>query len=310
MNDEPLLVPVGPGLAFRFDQMPCRLRTRIQDFLAYLCGKPATDLEAPIRIETTTRLPSAEPAGKKILSESDLSVYQAADQLVFELPSLQACCDIDEGQAEIYLNAPSDEAIDGFSSLVLAPMLIELAAARGWLGVHAAALAIEGYGLLLPGPSGVGKSTIFRSASKAGLQVLSDDLVWLAPSTHGRRLVAFPRGESTAAIPWPTADNVALRAIVCPRIVDRESNRLVPLAFPELLTALLEQGGFLSSGATAGRRFRGLARLARSVPGYRLEAGRNRDEVPTLLAGLAKSEAAPIPLRDPASRRLTPSENR
>ncbi len=279
-----LHLQVGPGLVFRFD-LPERLLRRVERFLGYFAGREASPADEPVRV--TSAPPAAEvPAGGALLAEPPLVVRRAGELILFELPRVKAWCDSAGGRAGIILRQPTDAELDLFIGLALAPMLIELAPSRGWLGVHAAGVAIDGAGILLPGPSGAGKSTIFTQVHRAGHGVLSDDLVWLRPSADGVTMHAFPRGAGEP-MPGPTADGVALRAIVCPEIVDSIDSRLSPLAFPRALEVLIGQGGFLTSGASAGDRFRALVRVARSVPAFRLEAGPRRQEVSALLADLA-----------------------
>ena len=284
----PLHVSIGPGLGFRFD-LPDGLRQRVGRFLENFRKRQSQLVAEPVCV--TSEPPAlATDGGTLLLEEPPLVVRRAGELIVFELPRIQAWCDGAHGRAGIVIQQPSDVELDLFVGLALAPMLIELAPSRGWLGVHAAGIAIGGVGILLPGPSGAGKSTIFRGAHRAGHGVLSDDLVWLHPSASGTTMVAFPRGTGVEPAPGPTADDVALRAIVCPVIAGGE-NRLRPLVFSDALDVLVDQGGFLTTGAPAGDRFRALVRLARSVPAYRLEAGRRRQDVPALLADLAGSLA-------------------
>lgn len=286
MSAGPLRVPVGPGLLFSFDAVPAPFRRRFEEFLAYFLRDRPSPCYPPIHIRAEPRPPPL-PAGPVLLEEPPLAVRRAGGLTVFELPGILAWCDVAAARGGLAAEEPGGRGPDLFAGLALAPMLVELALSRGWLGVHAAGVAVGGAGILLPGPSGAGKSTIFADAQKAGLGVLSDDLVWIAPSADGPRMFAFPRGRPTAAVPWPSADGVAVTAIVCPEIAARGESRLSPLALPQAMAVLTGESGFLSAGAAAGERFRALVRLARSVPAYRLQAGPKRDDVPALLARVA-----------------------
>jgi hypothetical protein len=72
-------------------------------------------------------------------------------------------------------------AADGplVSSLYLQAALFYLLECRGFLGIHAAALARGGCGLLLRGASGQGKTTLAYAAARRGFQALSEDVVWV-----------------------------------------------------------------------------------------------------------------------------------
>jgi hypothetical protein len=50
---------------------------------------------------------------------------------------------------------------------------------RGFVGVHAAAVARGGRGLLLRGRSGQGKTTLAYAAARRGLQAVAEDVVWV-----------------------------------------------------------------------------------------------------------------------------------
>ena len=54
-------------------------------------------------------------------------------------------------------------------------------AARGFLGIHGACLAIEGRSVLLRGSSGVGKTTLAYAGALRGYQVVAGSTVWIAP---------------------------------------------------------------------------------------------------------------------------------
>jgi hypothetical protein len=54
---------------------------------------------------------------------------------------------------------------------------------HGFLGVHGAALARGGRGLLLRAPSGQGKSTLTYAAARRRFQAVAEDIVWIAPGT-------------------------------------------------------------------------------------------------------------------------------
>lgn len=65
------------------------------------------------------------------------------------------------------------------TSRFLEAALFYLLECRGFLGIHAAAVARAGRGLLMRGASGQGKTTLAYAAARRGFQALSEDVVWV-----------------------------------------------------------------------------------------------------------------------------------
>jgi hypothetical protein len=68
---------------------------------------------------------------------------------------------------------------------------VELLKRHGRYSLHAAAVCMNGRGLLLPGSSGVGKSTLTIALVRAGFGFLGDNLCFLTRSQEGMRVLAF-----------------------------------------------------------------------------------------------------------------------
>jgi hypothetical protein len=230
--------------------------------------------------------PAVARAGDPLLCEWGVTLRRGRGLTLLEAPGVTGWCEAAAGRGGIYLGSPAPSALETFVAVALASLLFELASARGWLGLHAAAIAPAGRGVLLPGASGAGKTTVLRSAHAAGLPVLSDDLLWVREGADGFAVRALERGVPSEAVPSPTLAEATLAAVVCPTIAARGPSRLEPIGAREAAQALLAESSFLSSGPVAGERFRTLVRLAAAVPAYRLLAGPERSEVPPLLAGL------------------------
>jgi len=94
-------------------------------------------------------------------------------------PGVTARADLDEGFARCavssdYLDAPEVLRIE-----VLEPLVLMLLTRRDRTPVHASGFLVDGLAVLLAGRSGAGKSCLARAADLAGLQVLSDDAVFV-----------------------------------------------------------------------------------------------------------------------------------
>ena len=283
---EDLRLEIGPGLAFQLEGVPAAFAQRVGEFLKhFVCSQPRC-AQPPLRITAEPPPDGTEPAGEPILVEPPVVVRQTGDLTFFDVPGVRGWCDPLRVRAGIVLDQASATEIEQFTRMAFAAMLFELAPSRGWLGLHAAAVAVDGRGILLPGPSGAGKSTIFRRAHRSGLGVLSDDLVWLRETGDSFRIRALPHSLPGRPVPGPTDDDVPLEAIVCPTIVARRDSHLAALTVPEVLAVLLAQSGCLTGGPLAGERFKAWVRVARCAPAYRLEAGSERERVPSMLGEL------------------------
>jgi hypothetical protein len=75
-------------------------------------------------------------------------------------------------------------------SRYLEAALCYLLECRGFLGVHGAAVAHAGRGLLLRGRSGQGKTTLAYAAVRRGFQAVAEDVVWI--DTAGSRWWGMP----------------------------------------------------------------------------------------------------------------------
>ncbi|MCG6963855.1 MAG: hypothetical protein LJE95_11365 [Acidobacteria bacterium] len=297
-----LFLTIGGELRFRFDGLAHELASRIRIHLpSFVAADPsrsphrgtgrqatASTREAEV-ITITVGEPGPElPSGGELVLEQDELRIQRSEELVqFSLQGATAWCDTAHGRGGLLLTDSEPGVLDALTGLVLDPLLMELAVGRGWLGLHAAGVAWGGRGVLLPASSGNGKSTIFKAAASAGLDLLSDDLVWVHPAGDELKLWAFPRGAPSEPAPEPTIGCVPLAAVVHPTLSRRKTSRLEPLTQKESFENLVGQSGFLSWGRAAVERFQMLTHVAQ-VPAWRLEAGSDRHQVPELLRALLR----------------------
>ena len=289
-SNRTLYLRVGEGLGFRFERLSVSLERYLRRFLVgSTCGPSAS---APDDLVIIEGLPPPDGNVRHVvLSEGPVQIWRAGAVVGLESLGATGWCDPGRGVGGLIVRSSEPHTVEAVAALMAAPLLMELAAARGWLGLHAAGVAWEGRGVLLPAPSGGGKSTIFRNAAAAGLDVLSDDLIWLEETPEGFRMWPFPRGAPAEAAPDPTAADVPVAAIVCPTITDGEHSRLVALRPEQAFEALVTQGGFLAGGRHTAARFASLVRLA-STPAWRLEAGSAQQEVPDLLRAAASTNGS------------------
>jgi hypothetical protein len=194
--------------------------------------------------------------------------------------------------------------------------LLESAKRRGRFGLHAAGVAVEGQGILLPGSSGTGKSTLAIALVRAGMDFLGDDMVFLCPVDGGVRGLAFPDDidftDATArffpeldALPrrglrdgWPkrraSVDQLAGAclafdcrpcALVFPRIGAAASSRLEPMTPPEALLELAPNV-LLTDPSSSQAHLDALTLLACQCACFRLYTGQDFDALADRLGTL------------------------
>lgn len=107
-------------------------------------------------------------------------------RLVVVSPEVIGCSDPRRRSAFARITATLLEDRPRFREEVLEALTLGLLTRFDRQPLHAAALVREGRAVLLAGPSGSGKSTLAFAAARAGMDVLSEDTVFLQGSPHIR----------------------------------------------------------------------------------------------------------------------------
>ena len=280
-----VLLTFGDELTFRLQGFPNEFERIAREFLAYHLADP-THLPSG----QTLTIAHHDPAevnhfeATEVLVEPPLTIRENDTQTIYEVPGAVAWYDDSRQQARISILDPENLAIEHLTRWILIALMFQLALNRGWLGLHAAGIVTGDRAIVLPGPSGTGKTTIFTTARSAGWDVLSDDLSWLREIHPGFRAHGFVRsGGAIDPVAQPSADNIPIAAIVFPSITDEVSNRLVPVDPAEAVQLLASQALWFGGNRTKARCFSAIVRLIRSNPCFQLLAGRDRQAVPELL---------------------------
>lgn len=206
------------------------------------------------------------------------------------------------------------------SHLVLTILLVEILRRRGWYALHAAGFSDSGRAILIPGTSGVGKSTLSVALLRAKFDYLSDDMVFLARRADSLAvrglvedvdvsdqtirffseldfLLRSPKtgGFSKRRLPieevykTKVAAEARPRAIVLPRISGRRESVVTQIdadeAFHEIVPNVL-----LTEESACRGHLGVLAELVKLVNCYRLDTGQDFDRIPTLLRALLSCE--------------------
>lgn len=188
----------------------------------------------------------------------------------------------------------------------------------GWQITHAAAIGLQGQGVLLAGRGGSGKSTTALNCLAAGWQYVADDYCLLeaepTPYAHtlfnsGKlttdsltrfpELTALGRETLTPAtepsgkalvflrecLPQQITDKLALRAVLLPRVTGTRDTQLKPASAAAGLRALAPSTIFQLANADQ-TALRTLAALVRRLPCYHLELGTELAQIPAAIERL------------------------
>jgi hypothetical protein len=201
--------------------------------------------------------------------------------------------------------------------------LQELLKARGRYPLHAAGLSDRGRGILLPGDSGCGKTTLTLALLRGGFDFLSDDTTFLSRNPEdgakkGLRLLAFPdhldltpktlgwfpdltaklrekRAESPlrSKIPFRYDEigsgklvmEAQPRLLLFPEISESERTAVVPMERKDALLNLAPNV-WLTQKAVAQPHLEIFGDLVRRCRCYRIRAGRDFKDQPRLIRDL------------------------
>lgn len=200
---------------------------------------------------------------------------------------------------------------------VAAPFTLPLHLAFAWRGarlLHGATLGLNGWGALIAGAGGAGKSATTISGLMQGLSTVGDDYVvvefgeapqaWPVYRTLKQTRAALDRfpalRDRTAALPlnWHgkvefdidlvgpdgMAPRMAICAILIPRQDGRETTRFEP-ASPSAAFSALAPSTFSQLPGAGPAGFAHLTRLTRQLPAFHLHLGRDPEEIGSSIRG-------------------------
>jgi len=229
---------------------------------------------------------------------------------------VRALCQPGPGRAVISTLESDPRSLFVASHLVLTILLIEISRRRGWYSLHAAGFSQDGKAILIPGISGVGKSTLSVALLRAKFDYLSDDMVFLKRRPDHLAVRGFPEDvdvsdqtirffpELAFLLRSPKTDGFTKRqlrikqvygtkpvlealpsVIIFPRISRKHESVLAEIdadaAFHEIVPNVL-----LTEGRTCQQHLGVLAELVKGAHCYWLDTGQDFDRIPVLLRRL------------------------
>lgn len=225
-------------------------------------------------------------------------------------------------RAQAYLVQPETMQADIRASFFHFAMM-ELLKRRELYTFHATALERHGFGVLIPGYSGRGKTTSFLSLLRSGYRYLSDDHPFLRVDGGHLEVLPFPlkinvtdrtisffpelRGAQAETVchgnpkrffhfdhvyPGPLGSACEPALILFPRVVDVPHSRLELLSEQTALGEILPHCLLAYDPEVARKEFQALASLVRRADCYRLHFGRDVLALPNLVDPLVEAKLA------------------
>jgi hypothetical protein len=250
------------------------------------------------------------PLGQVVYSDAEDRLYIVYGE------NVRVWCDPAQGRTKVTIVAAALESLWFVSHPLFTLPFVEMMKRRGRYSVHAAALTIDGSGVLLPAGSGAGKSTLALALLRAGFGFLGDDTLFLANEKAGLCVYAFPdevdategtlaffselqhlrdRPRAPGAPKWQIrveevygidfVRRCAPSVLVFPKIANTAKSSLEPMSKDE---ALMEMAPniLLTEVQSAQAHLDALAKLVQQSSCYRLETGRDFDDLPERLRRL------------------------
>ncbi len=304
------------GLVTRVYSDDHLLALSIQDFLRPFRGLPGE--EADIEFYLLTRGTEGDGGESDYRGEGELLYdwqvlrYRSNGSLRYqEVPGGGwIVADLERGTAVAFV----DEEIAGcpwsVAHVIFFPIWAQMLKTRGVFPVHAAALDRGGTGILFPGKSNCGKSTLSLHLLHHGYRLLGDDTVFVRRAGKGAELLFFPeeinvsddsidlsaqlalarnitrdrwrperRVNFSEIGPQSLVESAAAKLLVFPVIAEDGRTRYERVAPKDALSELILYSFLFMDPMTSKENFALLAGLVQTVDSYRLFMGRDGDEL-------------------------------
>jgi hypothetical protein len=254
------------------------------------------------------------------LEGGDASYFEAEDQLYLCYEDrVRVLCNPGSGSACFSVLEPEIDNLWLASHLLFTICLVEILKRRGLYSLHAGGFSENGKCLLIPGTSGAGKSTLTIASLRAHFDYMSDDMVFLIGRSDGFRVLAFPEevdvSDQTASFfpelsfllrspkrrGWrkrqihpiqvygaKVAPEARPAAVVIPRIAEAETSLVTRMDPDEALLEMVPNV-LLTEASSCRAHLDALKELVTSTPCYRLDTGRDFDQLSVRFRELLES---------------------
>ena len=193
-------------------EMLTAVHARLRQFL--VPEQAAPDLQFQLRAVARVQdhVFDQPPHGARPVYDPPLGqvVYSAVEDRLYIVygENVRVWCDPAQGRTKVSIVASALESLWLVSHPLFTIPFVEMMKRRGRYSVHAAALALDGRGVLLPAGSGSGKSTLALALLRAGFGFLGDDTLFLADEKGGLRVFDHPGNPLLRHVGDGTADQL------------------------------------------------------------------------------------------------------
>ena len=276
----------GPTTAYLVGGMPVRVCADgdVADWVLPVlraCGRPA-HVGGPVAVVRIRSVPARPPAeGRAVATVGALTLRARGADRFIEGVRVTTRVDPEASEADVYVPRGGSAGLRLEAQVHLTTSFAVLLRERGGFVLHAAALVSDAGGVLVVGPSDVGKSTLSYTLVRAGWSAVSDDSVVLQRGPAGVAVLPLRRAfgldpdaadrfpeiraharpqpgdpgkwsvDVAAIHPGRLAESCVPGAVVFPEITGERESALVPLRAPDAFLRLAAQSAL--RGATDGR---------------------------------------------------------
>ncbi len=192
------------------------LALSIQDFLRSFRGQPADDPDIEFYLLSAGPGNGYDPGGHdgegELLYDWQVLRYRSEGQLRYqEVPGGGwVAADPEAGLAVAFIDEQITTCSWSIAHVLFFPIWAQMLKVRGIFPVHAAGLERDGRGILFPGRSNCGKSTLSLHLLRHGYKLLGDDTVFVRRGGEGAELLFFPEEVDVCAETVDLFPNLAL----------------------------------------------------------------------------------------------------
>lgn len=249
--------------------------------------------------------------------------YFSNDNFLLMLDSHRyVTCNLYKEPWQVYIQASNVNNNNFVYSVLFEPVFLNILRRLNLFRLHSAAVTKDGYGIVIPGAPGSGKTTTTLRLMKSGFKVLTDERLFLQKDNSDiyalgfdeeifitdktisffpelkflketplyKRGVQFKRRlEIKKVYPNSIAKKTKVHLLIFPKITANQKTRIEPLPKHNAFVKMLNRGitpPDLKDDIALTNQIDLYSNLIQSVRAYNLFMGKRLDEIPKLISGL------------------------